>query len=108
MPSTEAGLQRQIVKAIKRAHPAAWVFHPVGNPYQEAGVPDLLACVEGRLFAFEIKHQKAGESHEHALSRVTPVQRVQLGRIGAAGGHAAAVTTVDAALRLIETTLGES
>lgn len=101
MPTTEAGLQRSVVKAIARQWPGCWIFNVVGSPYQAAGVPDLLVCVQGQLFGVELKFQRPGESRAHAVERATPQQRAQIGRINRAGGVAGVVTTPKEALDLI-------
>lgn len=102
MPINEAGLQKQIVKAVKKKYPSAWIFHPVGNPYQETGVPDLLMIIETVLIGAEIKFLRPGETREHAMSRVSKRQRIQISRINAAGGMAGAVVSVEETLDLIE------
>lgn len=98
----EAALQAAVVKAVKKRWPEAWVFHPVGGPFQEAGVPDLLMCVEGRFVGIELKHQKRHETEEAARLRTTPRQRAQIRRIRKAGGSAGTALTVQEALDIIE------
>jgi hypothetical protein len=88
-----------VVRGIAKQYPASWVFKVVGSPYQMAGVPDLLVCIQGQLFP--------GESMAHALDRTTPQQRTQIARINRAGGIAGTVTTVKDALDLIGRGLGE-
>lgn len=101
MPTNEAGLVVDIAKAILKAYPSVWMFKVVGGPYQMAGVPDLLACVDGLLVGMEAKFIRPGESHEHAVERATPGQRVQITRINASGGVAGVVTSSEEALALI-------
>lgn len=105
MPSTETGLVTLIEKRIAKAYPEAWIFKTVGNPYQQSGIPDLLICVEGRLFALEVKHRKPSESVEHALSRVTARQGYHLKKIREAGGFAAVVLDETEALEFIQANL---
>ena len=100
-PRTETQLQNRIKKEVKKLRPTAWIFHPVGSPYQEPGIPDLLLCVDGLFIAMEIKFPKPGESIEHARGRATIQQRSQIKRIIAAGGMAGVVTSVDEALDLV-------
>lgn len=107
MPTNESGLVGAIQKAVRKHYPDAWVFKVVGNPYQEAGVPDLLVCVDGVLIGLEAKFQRPGESDEHARSRATPQQLVQIDRIRRAGGGADVVLTADEALSVIERVLKE-
>lgn len=101
----EAALQAAIVRAISKKYPDSWIFHVVGNPYQVSGIPDLLVLVDGRFIALEVKHRKPGESLKHAIGRVTPLQRVKIGKINRAGGTAAAVMSVNEALDLIDLAL---
>lgn len=107
MPTNESALVTAIVKAIVVTYPGAWVFKVVGSPYQMAGVPDLLACVQGRLVGLEVKHARPGESKAHALSRTTPQQEVQIMRINRAGGVAGTVVSVTDALGLVERALSQ-
>lgn len=100
-PTNEAGLVKAIERAVKIAHPGAWVFKVHGGPMQMVGVPDLVLCVEGQFIGIEVKFQRPGESQKHALDRATPGQRMQIKKIIAAGGRAGVVTTPADALRLI-------
>lgn len=95
---TERALTDSIVKAIKRAHPDAWVFKVHGHPGQMVGVPDLLVCHRGRLAGLEVKMPQPGESASHARARATPIQLAQLGAIQRAGGLAAIVLSVPESL----------
>lgn len=101
MAVTEKALQAQIERAILSAHPSSWVFHPVGGPFQMVGVPDLIVCVDGLFVALEIKHQKPGESQQHAVERTTLVQRNQIMKIQRAGGYAKTVLSVEEALSAV-------
>lgn len=98
---SEAKLQEAIVKRIKEEWPQAWVFHPVGGPFQQVGVPDLLICVEGMLIGMEIKHQKPGETEGHARLRTTATQRHTIKKINAAGGMAGTVLSVGEAVGMV-------
>lgn len=93
---------RQIVKAIEHEYPSALVWKIHGDPYQPVGIPDLIICLDGRFIGIEVKHQKPGESRQHALGRVTEVQHRQLERIRTAGGTAGAATSAQEALAVIE------
>ena len=62
----------------------AWKTH--GGMYGTAGIPDIIACVEGRFYAFEVK-QPGG--------RLSRLQEVTLKKIEAAGGVAVMVTSLD-------------
>ena len=100
-PTSESGLVAAIVRAIRKEHPKAWVFKTVGSPYQMAGVPDLLVCVGGRLFGFEVKFRRPGESENYALSRASPQQRYQIRAINGSGAVARVVTSPEAVMATI-------
>lgn len=99
----ETDLVAKIRKAILKIYPNAWIFKVHGNPYQLAGVPDLLVCVAGLLIGMEVKDPKPGESLQHARERATPNQRKQIRDINAAGGMAGVVISVEEALDMVET-----
>lgn len=103
--SNEGTLVAAIRKAILAEYPTAWTFKVHGSPYQMAGVPDLLVCIDGKLLGLEVKHQKPGESREHAEGRVSPQQHFQMDAIRRAGGTAAVVMSVDESLAAIEKVL---
>lgn len=105
MPSKEGPLVTAITKAVQRAYPSAWTFKVVGSPTQMSGVPDLLVCIDGHLFGFEVKHQKPGESREHALGRATPIQCRQIERITEAGGTARVILSAGEALDIIDSVI---
>lgn len=98
----EAALQRAVVKAIRQRWPKAWMFHPVGGPFQETGIPDLLVCVEGLLVGIELKNPYPHESEQSARERTTSRQRAQIAKINGAGGMAGTAITVQEALDIIE------
>jgi len=103
---TERALTDAIVKAIKRAHPDAWVFKVHGHPGQMVGVPDLLVCHRGRLVGLEVKLPQPGESAAHAVGRATPIQLAQLLAIRRAGGLAAVVLSVADSLFVLDSIEG--
>lgn len=101
MSTPEGALVKQIMAAIAKEYPKAWIFKTVGNPYQIAGVPDLIICVGGRFVALEVKARRSRESTEHALGRTTPRQVQTLEAIRQAGGVSAVVTSPREAIREI-------
>lgn len=103
--TSEKGLQKAVVKALRKRWPDAWIFHPIGHPNQESGIPDLLVCIEGKLIGIELKHQKPGESEEHVLTRVSPTQWFQINRIRKAGGTSGPAWSVEQAVDLVEEAL---
>lgn len=84
-------MEKDIVAAIlrllkKRPRCFAWKTH--GGMYGTAGIPDIIACVDGRFVALEVK-QPGGKP--------TRLQEITLGKIREAGGIAAVVTSVQEA-----------
>ena len=84
---TERTLTTTILKAL-RAH-GAWCFKVHGGPTQEVGLPDIVGIERGVGFGLEVKLPGLD---------ATPIQRVQLERIRAAGGLSKVVHSVDEAL----------
>jgi Holliday junction resolvase len=54
-----------------------WYFSPQMAGYGKAGVPDIIACIDGKMVAIEVK--RAGKP-------LTPMQARMLEEIAAAGG----------------------
>jgi hypothetical protein len=104
-PVSEENLQERVIKAILKMRPEAWVWHPVGGPYQTPGIPDLLVVIDGVLIGIELKFPKPGETVEHARDRATPQQRNQIKKINRAGGMAAVCVSVEESLDLIRRAL---
>lgn len=69
------------LKSISRCF--AWKTH--GGMYGTAGIPDIIACVDGRFVALEVKTP---------TGRLTELQRGTLAKIRAAGGIAEKVTSL--------------
>ena len=81
--------ERDIVAAILRhlkARPRCFAWKTHGGMYGTAGIPDIIACIDGRFYAFEVKLPGG---------RLTRLQDVTLNKIKAAGGVAVMVTSVD-------------
>lgn len=82
-------MEKEIVAAILRhlkARPRCFAWKTHGGMYGTAGIPDIIACMDGRFYAFEVK-QPGG--------RLTRLQAVTLEKMEAAGGVAVMVTSVD-------------
>ncbi len=100
-PTNETALVKGIRAAIAKEFPDAWQMKVHGGPYQQAGVPDLLVVNEGHLFAFEVKHQKPGESLAHVMNRVSPTQWREIHNIHTAGGTAEVITSASEAIHIM-------
>lgn len=87
--SARCMLEKDIVAAILRHlknRPRCFAWKTHGGMYGTAGIPDIIACIDGRFYAFEVK-QPSG--------RLTRLQEVTIEKIRAAGGVAVKVTSVE-------------
>jgi hypothetical protein len=82
-------LEKDIVAAIMRwlkTVPLCFAWKEHGGLYGTAGVPDVICCLDGQFFAFEVKTPEG---------RLTKLQEHTIQRIKDAGGHAFVVRSVD-------------
>lgn len=73
----EAKVKKKVVAILKKYE--AYYFYPVTGGYGRSGVPDVIACHDGRFIGIECK---AGSN------KPTPLQQKNLDDIQAAGGVA--------------------
>ena len=99
---TETRLVAKLRQGILARYPTAFIFKVHGGPYQEAGIPDLVACIEGRFVGIEVKEKKQGESVQAAYGRATPLQLRQIELIEQAGGSAGVAISLEDCLEIIE------
>ena len=88
--------ENDIVKAILKylktvPHCFSWKEH--GGMYGTAGIPDIIACVNGRFVAFEVKTE---------IGKTTALQDATIRKIHKAGGTAVVVRSVDEVRNIIE------
>lgn len=76
MAATPEKLVKNKIKVILQDDGAYYAM-PIGSGYGNAGVPDFLACVNGRFLAVEAKAGKG---------KTTALQDAHLEKIKAAGG----------------------
>lgn len=108
MSGPETNLVRSIRTRIKREWPRSLTWKMHGSVYMEAGIPDIVCCVEGRFIALEVKAPKAGEGYLHAYERTSREQRYQIGRVRAADGAACTVVSPEDAVEAIRQALAGS
>ena len=93
--------ENDIVKAILKylktvPHCFSWKEH--GGMYGTAGIPDIIACVNGRFVAFEVKT---------GIGKTTALQDATIRKILAAGGRSMVVRSVEEVRAVVEgTTFG--
>ena len=61
-PIKEKWVKAQVIKMLKDIK--AYYFYPVANGYMSSGVPDIVACVNGKFVGIECK---AGDNKPTAL-----------------------------------------
>ena len=82
---SEKDITNKILKYLKaQPHAFAWKEH--GGPYGTSGLPDIIACIGGRFYAFEVKAP---------VGRLTHLQGATIEKINAAGGVAHKVTGLE-------------
>ncbi|MDD4688531.1 MAG: VRR-NUC domain-containing protein [Eubacteriales bacterium] len=91
----ETDIVRSILKHLKTIDGCfAWKEH--GGMYGTAGIPDIIACISGKFYAFEVKT---------ANGKVTALQNATIKKILACGGRAYVVRSVDEVRAVINGTL---
>lgn len=91
--------ESEIVKAIMKylkAVPGCFCWKEHGGMYGTAGIPDIIACIGGRFFAFEVKTR---------TGKPTKLQEATIRKILASGGTALVVRSVDEVRSAISSTL---
>jgi len=68
-------------------------FKMHGGLYGQGGLPDIIACINGRYVAFEVKTESG---------RVTALQQATINKIRQAGGTAEVVRSVSEAKTIIQ------
>ncbi len=84
MPLSETKLKSQVIDLLRREYPSAWFYKSADR--WTSGIPDLILCVEERLYAIELKVGR---------NKPTPIQEFVIKRIQAAGGRAAVCWSLD-------------
>ena len=75
MMTPEAKVKKKVVALLKQHN--AYFFYPVTGGYGRSGVPDIIACYNGRFIGIECKAGK---------NKPTPLQEKNLKEIQASGG----------------------
>ena len=81
----EADIVKAIIKYL-RTVPKCFCWKEHGGMYGTAGLPDIIACIDGRFFAFEVKTESG---------KTTALQDATIRRIFSCGGRAYVVRCVD-------------
>lgn len=91
----ESDIVRSILRYLRTVpHCFAWKEH--GGMYGTAGIPDIIACINGRFYGFEVKTR---------TGKATKLQEATVRKILASGGMAAVVRSVDEVRAVLNSTL---
>jgi Holliday junction resolvase len=80
----EADIVKEIMKYLKTV-PGCFCWKEHGGMYGTAGIPDIIACVDGYFYGFEVKTEKG---------KPTKLQEAVIRKIQRAGGTALVVRSV--------------
>ncbi|MCJ0572363.1 VRR-NUC domain-containing protein [Enterococcus cecorum] len=91
-----AGPEKKIENQIKRYLDklGAYYLKVHGSVFQPAGTPDILACVNGRFVAIEVKRANGGV--------VSELQKAKLKRIKNSGGVAIVARSVEDVSKMLK------
>lgn len=81
--------EKEIVSKILRylkTVPKCFAWKEHGGIYGTAGIPDIIACIDGKFYAFEVKTP---------VGKTTKLQEATIRKILACGGTASVVRSVD-------------
>lgn len=81
----ESDIVKAITKYLKTV-PGCFCWKEHGGMYGTAGIPDIIACINGLFFGFEVKTEDG---------KPTKLQEATIRKILAAGGTALVVRSVD-------------
>lgn len=93
----EKDIVNSIMKYLKTV-PKCFCWKEHGGMYGTAGIPDIIACVNGRFYGFEVKTEKG---------KATGLQKATIRKILAAGGTAVVVRSADEVRAIIEAPCNE-
>lgn len=81
----EADIVKAILKYLKTV-PKCFFWKEHGGMYGRAGIPDIIACIDGRFYGFEVKTEDG---------KPTKLQEATIRKIKNAGGISLIVRSVE-------------
>ena len=90
--------EKDIVSTIQKhlkSLPNCFSWKEHGGMYGTAGIPDIIACINGKFYAFEVKT---------AIGKTTALQDATIRKIISCGGHAYVVRSVDEVKTILHNT----
>ncbi len=88
----EKDIVNRIIKYLKTV-PQCFAWKQHGGMYSTSGIPDIIACINGRFLAFEVKTEKG---------MLTKLQEITIQRIKEAKGKAFKVTSLEEVKSILE------
>lgn len=88
----EKAVENKIKKWLKDRN--YWFFKVHGSIFQPSGIPDILACINGKFVAIEVKRTKGGI--------VSPLQKAQIEKIKENGGIAGVACSMEEFLDILK------
>ena len=88
--------EKEIVSAVLKylkTVPGCFAWKEHGGIYGTAGIPDVVACINGRFVAFEVKTDSG---------KLSKIQEVMIRKINDAKGKAYKVTSVEEVKKILE------
>ena len=93
----ESEIVKAILKYLKNM-PECFAWKEHGGMYGTAGIPDIIACIGGKFYGFEVKTERG---------KPTALQEATMRKINAAGGTASVVRSVEDVKKVLESNGGE-
>lgn len=88
----EKAVENKIKKWLKDK--GYWFFKVHGSIFQPSGIPDILACIDGKFVAIEVKRTKGGV--------ISPLQKAQIEKIKENGGIAGVASSMEEFLEILK------
>lgn len=96
MAQRESKLSRKIISELEKRKIFCFKIH--GGPFMMAGLPDIIACVDGRFVGLETKNPDGGDP--------TRIQQFVHRKIMQSGGVVYVVRSVEQAVSAVEREMG--
>ena len=88
----EKQVENQIKKWLEKHN--YWYFKVHGGAFQKVGVPDIIACINGKFVAIEVKRPNGGV--------VSKLQQMQMKKIKENGGVVGVARSLDEFLQILK------
>lgn len=88
----ESNTVTAIMRYLKSV-PGCFCWKEHGGMYGTAGIPDIIACINGHFYGFEVKTN---------VGKTTKLQEATIRKILAAGGTAVVVRSVDEVKAIVD------